>query len=193
MIKNLALKRELEAKILNDRSVQKAMDSEMEKHFSKEKRTMLREFDQHHVTQGLRSHSGAGLVPRGTLFGFLGFVEGDRPTDELREFLNQSIKFKFVSQSKRKAARIYSVTIPSKGEIYGATPLPWAQGRSWVKGIEQGISGIGSYMNIESTKSRSGEGVQSKNNSGGRFRNTSYISSILNNFKKKLESAGMIF
>tara|TARA_B100000676_G_scaffold192830_1_gene189516 strand:- start:43 stop:624 length:582 start_codon:yes stop_codon:yes gene_type:complete len=193
MIKDKLLQKELQAQILKDRNVQRAMDAEMEKHFLKEKKAMLAEFDAHPVTQGLRSHSSAGLVPRGTLFGFLGFAEGDRPTEELRQFLNKFITFKFSSNSKKRAERVYAVKIPTKDEIYDATPLPWADGRSWVKGIEHGISGMGKYMDIKSPQSRSGEGIQSKNDTGGRFRNTSYISSILNNFKKKLQSSGITF
>ena len=154
---------------------------------------MLQEFDSHIVTQGLKSHTGAGLVSKGSLFGFLGFSEGADPTKELRDLLERTIMFRFASQSTKSAERIYTVTIPSRDDIFAATPLPWAQGRSWVKAVEHGISGIGNYMNIASPNSRSGEGIQSKTNKGGRFRNTSYISTILNNFKKKLLSSGITF
>ncbi len=191
MISNL--RRELQQGILKDKSVQLAMDREMKKHFDTAKRAMLAEFDSHTVTQGLKSHTGAGLVSRGSLFGFLGFAHGEDPTGALRDLLERVIIFKFSSESKRAGQRIYTVTIPSKDDVYGATPLPWAQGRSWVKAVEQGISGMGNYMNIDSPNSRSGEGIQSKTNKGGRFRNTSYISTILNNFKKRLLSSGITF
>ena len=51
------------------------------------------------------------------------------------------------------------------------------------KGIETGLSGLGRYLNIESDSSRSWGGIQSQSQvRGGRFKNTKYISEILNNF-----------
>ena len=40
MIKDKLLQKELQAQILKDRNVQRAMDAEMEKHFLKEKKAM---------------------------------------------------------------------------------------------------------------------------------------------------------
>ena len=98
---------------------------------------------------------------------------------------------RFIKNNNRQGVRTYRVEIPNKDDIYSATPLPWASGRSWVKAIEQGMSGMGNYIQLESSVSRSGEGFQAKNSSGGVFRNTSYISSIINNFKVKLQSYGL--
>jgi hypothetical protein len=88
--------------------------------------------------------------------------------------------------------RVYVATIPTKDELYAATPLPWAPGRSWLKAVEFGISGLGNYMAVSSSSSRSGEGIQVENaNLGGRFRNVSYVSSILKNMQKELLSLGV--
>ena len=112
--------------------------------------------------------------------------------EELRRLLVKKLYDKVFKQTAQKSSRTYKVSIPSKDEIYNATPLRWAPGRSWVKAIEFGISGMGNYMEVNSPQSRSGEGIQSKtSNSGGRFRNTSYISSILTNFQKKLLAKGI--
>ena len=68
--------------------------------------------------------------------------------------------------------------------------MPWASGRSWAKGIEQGISGFGKYLRKESSSGRSGGGVQADTGvrSGG-FKNTTYLSGILNNLTKNIKSA----
>lgn len=65
--------------------------------------------------------------------------------------------------------------------------MPWASGRSWAKGIESGISGLGYYLLQKSSKSRSGEALQtSVNLNGARFKNTKYISSLLAKYKKQI-------
>ena len=67
--------------------------------------------------------------------------------------------------------------------------MPWAKGRSWVRGVEHGMSGIGQYMygNKDFSQSRSGSAIQNKGKlRGGNFRNTSYISEIRRNFIKNL-------
>ena len=65
--------------------------------------------------------------------------------------------------------------------------MPWATGRSWAKGIETGISGIGYYLK-KTKNSRSGLGIQSqtKIRSDIRFKNTKYISDLINKFEKQL-------
>ena len=80
------------------------------------------------------------------------------------------------------------VIYPSADDIFRVTPLPWAEGRSWAKGIESGISGLGYYLNLKE-KGRSGAGVQSEESvAGGAFKNTQYISAMINNFKRKIKT-----
>ncbi len=191
MISNLALRRALKSQILKDKVVEKQMDTKLFAHFDKCKKDLLKEYDMHPVTRDLNNETNAGLVVKGTLFGFLGFESGSAPAEDFRKFLDKSITMRFIKNNNRQGVRSYRVEIPNKDDIYGATPLPWASGRSWVKAIEQGISGMGNYIDLESSASRSGEGFQAKHSSGGVFRNTSYISSIINNFKNKLQSYGL--
>ncbi len=82
----------------------------------------------------------------------------------------------------------YNVTIPEASDIFKATPLPWASGRSWAQGIETGISGLGYLLRKE--KGRSGKAVQSKTKvrSGG-FQNTQYISALINKYKNNLTTS----
>jgi len=191
MIQSQALRRSLQLKLLQDKNVEKQMDTQVFAHFEKCKKELFKEFDMHPVTRDLNNESNGAFVTKGTLFGFLGFDRAEAPAEDLRKFLEKSISIRFLRNQKRTATRRYIVEIPNKEDIYAATPLPWASGRSWVKSIEQGVSGIGNYIDVESSASRSGEGFQSKYSTGGVFRNTSYISSILNNFKTKLQSYGL--
>jgi hypothetical protein len=74
--------------------------------------------------------------------------------------------------------------MPTPKDIFQITPMPWATGRSWAKGIESGISGLGYYANVYG-KGRSGGGVQSGNKiRSGRFKSTPYISSLINKYQK---------
>ena len=187
----LGLKQELERAVIKDRKVIRAMDVKAKQHFELAKSKMLSEFDGHPVTVALETGTSGGLVSKGTLFGFLGFEQGENPTSTLRGLLQKGCSLKPQPSNKKSTSRNYLAIIPTKDDLYSATPLPWASGRSWLKAIELGISGMGNYIPIKSPTSRSGEGIQSQTNTGGRFRNTSYISTILNNFKKDLAGGGV--
>ena len=162
------------------------------KEFKKIKEEMLSEFDDHPVTEELRQKTNASssaFVSRGSLFGFIGFDRSDEPTRIVREMLNSS-ELKFIRIKKEIVD--FKVFYPSREELFEATPLPWASGRSWLKGIESGLSGLGLYLNIESDQSRSGGGIQSESDvRSGRFRNTKYISGILNNFIEKINKLSL--
>ena len=82
---------------------------------------------------------------------------------------------------------------PTPEDIFAVTPLPWAQGRSWARGIEEGISNLGQYLYTESKSSRSGKGIQSKNQvSGSSFSKTHYISKMIKDFQKDISSLNKI-
>ncbi len=82
------------------------------------------------------------------------------------------------------------IEVPTKQEVFGATPMPWATGRSWARGIERGISGLGQYLVKSSriAKSKSGFAIQTDAPvRGGRFSNTSYMSALLNDYYKEIQ------
>ena len=174
------------------RFVKPAVEPRLIKEFRKIKEEMLSEFDNHSATQelvGKTSSVPSAFVSHGSLFGFIGFDESDSPTEIVREMLNES-ELKFI-KIKDKVVN-FRVFYPSKEELFSATPLPWATGRSWLKGIESGMSGLGRYLNEESDASRSGGGIQSEGTiRSGRFRNAKYISEILNNFIKKIDNLSL--
>ena len=67
------------------------------------------------------------------------------------------------------------------------TPMPWEGGKSWVSGMEKGISGFGYYIYKKFLKGRSEEAVQSENKvRGSSFKRVRYMSEIIKNFTNNL-------
>ena len=164
--------------------IRKSVDSAQEQ--------MMEEFNMHPVTQeiegGPNGYNQSGtLGGYGNLFSYIGFEEGMSPTEPLRRVLKKILKIRAVPANHKSMVMKFLVEIPSKEELFAAAPMPWANGRSWAEGIEKGISGLGQYLNTTSFVSRSGEGVQAKNQiRSGKFLNTKYLSSILNNLKRNI-------
>lgn len=150
------------------------------------KNKMIDEFLNHPISQEIMagpssSNSSGSLGGYGNLFSFIGFEDGDEPIKPILEKL-QLTNFKYsgdiIGGSK------FVILLPTPKEIFDVTPMPWASGRSWAKGIETGISGLGYYLNTKSKNSRSGEGTQSgvKINSK-KFKNQGYISLLINKYQ----------
>jgi len=157
---------------------------------------LLKEFEDHQVTRELRqkkngSNISGTLGGYGNLFTYIGFNDSDDPIEIIRSLLANSIQVTMLPAKSKKMIQEAIVSLPSKAEIEKATPLPWASGRSWVKGIEEGISGLGNYLSTQSRASgRSGGGIQTeKNIRGRRFISVNYLSEILNNLRKNISRA----
>lgn len=154
----------------------------------KMKKEMISDFLRLPVTReilaGPKSTNISGtLGGYGNLFSFIGFSEGDKPIDPIVLLLSQT-NFRVTRFNAAGRAQLI-IEIPSKEQIFKATPLPWASGISWAQRIEIGMSGLGTYLNTSSDKSRSGSGVQAnKKVRTGRFSNTGYISQFLNKWQK---------
>lgn len=126
------------------------------------------------------------------LWGFIGFDKD--PATELAPILQrldpnhpEGPKLTYVSRDKAKLVYQFAVTAPSEDAIWEATSMPWAEGISWVKRVEQGIPGIGHFLNVANRPtSRSGGGIQVEGQvRSGRFKPTSYMSRILNDFLRR--------
>lgn len=160
---------------------------------------MIEEFVQHPVTQEINagptaSNTSGTLGGVGNLFAFLGFDISDNPTLDILEILYKTPRVSKVKTSPNGKFVIYLRDMPNAPEIFAATPLTWANSKSWAEGIESGIAGFGRFMydgdkGFPSPKpSHSGHGIQIKGLlRGGKFENTKYISSIINNFTKKIK------
>jgi hypothetical protein len=153
------------------------------------KKQLIVDFLSHPVTRELQagpsaSNTSGTLGGVGNLFVFIGFEKGYDPIEPILSRL-ESIIFTFSGFTK--GGIIMSVSLPDAQEIFSITPMPWASGRSWAKGIETGISGLGFLLNKEGIfSSRSGGAIQSENKlrSGVKFSNTQYISALLNKYRK---------
>ena len=132
----------------------------------------LKEFEQHIVTQEIEKGSSGGgsslLGGRGNFFGFLGFNKGQQPLEIIRDAFKSHIK---VTNTKGRLKEVsaasftweFDISIPTKTEIYAVTPLEWSS-RSWVKGVEKGITNATNTIFLDSERSRSGVALQSSQN-----------------------------
>jgi len=135
----------------------------------------------------------------GNLFSFIGFEQGSNPIDVIVEIL-QSTELVYVKSIPRYIE--FEIHMPTAQMIFNATPMPWADGRSWAQGIEQGISGLGLYIYKSEgvQKSRSGTAIQThfgsrsdsrpglapkRRTEYGRFNNKQYISAFINDWNNK--------
>lgn len=168
----------------------KAFQQRIVTSFNKIKREMIAEFKNHPVTVEIKAgpyaeNSSGTLGGYGNLFSFIGFDEGDSPTDNIEGLLNLT---RIEYNRETKDGFIMTIYLPSKQEIFSETPMPWASGRSWAEGIERGISGFGQYLNTESISSRSGEGIETNSViRRGKFKNTPYISALMNKYLKRFQ------
>jgi hypothetical protein len=120
------------------------------------------------------------LNGNGNLFSFIGFESGDAPIMPIIDILE---KTNVVFSRSGRNILTANITLPSAQDIFAKTPMPWASGRSWAKGIESGISGLGFYLNSYG-KGNSNAGIQVKSKMrGGRFKNVPYISALLNKYR----------
>jgi hypothetical protein len=172
--------------------VKEDFDKRIERSFNNIKAEMIRELMNHPITkeiqQGSASLNSSGtLSGYGNLFTFIGFESGSSPIDAIkREFDKTVIRFRTLTDD----GPIWNIYLPAPEDIWDVTPMPWAEGRSWAKGIETGISGVGWYLYNQKKnypQSRSGPAIQvkSKSSSKVRFKNVKYISDILSRYEKK--------
>ena len=177
-----------------NRQVPRVLRNDFKKTFKKDfeslKKEMIKEFLAHPVTLEISAGPGAKNISgtlNGTsnLFAFIGFTPGEDPIKPIIEILER-IDFKEGSGSKTGVD--FLIDMPQSSDVFAVTPMPWATGRSWAKGIETGIYGLGYLLNKAGKSSRSGVAIQVKNKvrSGG-FSNTPYISALLKKYENKFK------
>tara|TARA_R100000742_G_C4248292_1_gene66906 strand:- start:81 stop:686 length:606 start_codon:yes stop_codon:yes gene_type:complete len=181
----------IDQQVVKDNSFRKNLKSIIEKEFNHVHTEFLKAFDSHPVTQEIQGGPSATNISRtlggvGNLFTYIGFSEGSNPIKPLRKLL----EFYQIHYHPRPNYMSIQIEVPTKDQIFGATPLPWATGRSWARGIERGISGLGRYLvkNSRIAKSKSGFAIQTDAPvRGGRFSNTAYMSALLNSYYKEIQ------
>jgi len=155
----------------------------------------LESFENHEITKEIEagessSNSSGTLGGYGNLFSFIGFDGSDKPAEIVKNLIR---KIRLINKSYKKSISdgvmiSFSVSIPSVSTFESSTPIPWASGRSWLLGIERGISGLG-YFVSKLGLGRSGGGVQSDSKiRSASYSPTSYFSGMYNNFIKKIKN-----
>lgn len=186
----IALKKELQ----KNNSINSEVRMMLEKQFRDLHRKFMNDFLNHPVTRELKGGPSASnvsnSVPRGNLFGFIGFDSGADPISDIERSLEKiNIFLKYRKFSNMGFTWSYTVSAPSARDLYKMTPMPWAKGSSWLRELEgAGIPNLGQYMHKKSSVSRSEVGIQNtKLSAGGRVK-IPYVISLLNSFEHDLIS-----
>lgn len=167
--------------------------------FYRAKQKFLEQFNEHPVTVELEAGSTSPVsTPNisntldgyGNLFSFIGFTKGDNPIVPLRQLFENQIKFRF--SSFREGKWYFSISYPDWGDIEDKSKMPWEQGNSWAKAIENGMSNLSYYLNKKG--GRSGGGIMIKDlafevNEDLTFHPVDYLTEILDNFKQKIKNS----
>jgi len=175
-----------------DKQYQNEIKRIIDQEFNKIKNEFIDEFMNHPITQEIQggisaTNSSNTLGGITNLYSFIGFDEGTDPIRPIEELLKKS-NYRILFNNRSVEATVI-FDIPTAAQIFEVTPMPWATGRSWAKGIETGISGLGYYLK-KTKNSRSGLGVQTTNQqvrAGVMFKNSKYISDLINRFNKELK------
>lgn len=176
----------------------KRVNTVMQRKFAENKALMMKEFEQHPVTQelkgGIEANNDSGTLDgEGNLYSFIGFEAGTDPVEPVRAVLETQttlVASKRAQPDNNKVSYKFSLRLPSEA-IKTASPIPWEGGKSWVEGIERGISGFSNYIagRFRSPKpSRSGGGRQAEEPvRQATFKKRGYMTEIiaafLSNFK----------
>jgi len=185
--------KKINAYIAKNQSVRRACLNAVNKKVQLAKNQLILEFSSHPVSNEIQSgpntsNSSGTLNGYGNLFSFIGFAAGQNPVDQWVNFLKRHIVLKETQRSDAKTDSFtVSFEIPniSNIELVNYASMPWEPGRSWIMGIEKGISGFSNY--ISKSMGRSGGGIQSKYNvRGGQFSRRSYWTKMWNNFTKDI-------
>jgi len=170
----------------------------VEEYVEKNKQQMVDEFENHPVTKEIDNGPEAANISNtlggeGNLFSYIGFNDSDSPTEIIKDILVNDVRVenKPTIQSVGKDLKIsFPISGPTLNEIESATPMPFEGGRSWVRGIEKGISGFSYYIFKKYLKgSRSGTGLQTESEiRTGSFKPTTYMSAILKKFYSKVNA-----
>lgn len=176
------------------------VDDAVQINFETKKKEFLQSFDDHPVTRELNEASDnptvrSSFLSRGNLFSLIGFNEGEKPAQELRDFLDKSIQIR----PGKKTTKIVgdrlivqaSVQIPTLSEVNDkmAASTPKWSARPWPDLIHKGITGFAQFIAglFESpAPSHSGGGLQHPGKDkqlSGKVGGIKYVNELLANFK----------
>ena len=178
--------------------IREQVKSVVEEYVERSKQEMINDFEDHPITKEIDAGPEAAnisntLAGAGNLFSYIGFEDGDSPTEIVRDILKNSTKVEnkpTITSTGKNLKITFPISGPTINEIESVTPMPFEGGRSWVRGVEKGISGFSHYIYKKYLKgSRSGTGLQSESEiRTGAFKPTSYLSTILKKFYSKVNA-----
>ena len=191
----MAKLRSIAKKIKNSPKTIKKVREIAERQLKREKEILLKNFESHAVTREIMSgpdseNLSGTLTGYGNLFSFIGFSEGANPVSPVRRILSEMTRIRNIRRAAGNNAKMnIKIQVPSVEDFRDVAPMPWEPGRSWVEGIERGISGFSYYINSSRPSSRSGKGIQADRRLRVMaFRNIKYMSEIIRKFAKNLKN-----
>lgn len=166
--------------------------------FARLKAEMISEFRQLPVVEALEYGPGYGdndfagiLGGKGDLFSFLGFKRRQKPINALIALLRKMNirRTIYLTWAVENFPSIESVEEVTKDQ------LEWASGYSWATGLEDGIPGLGRYINapfgsLGVAESRSHYGLQKEHGSNKTTQPIKWITPFLKEWFQKFEAAG---
>lgn len=191
------------SRVAGSRKFAKASKDKANKAIRSVSSRMAKTFDEHEVTREIQGGKSSvnitnTLGGRGNLFTFIGFTEGSDPISPVRSVLLNTIKLVKQTSFAQAGGKIKvktKIKFPSStlADFRNVAELP-RQGGSWVKGIENGISGFGSYIYWKYA-GESGKGLQAKTRDGetavlrgGDYKPTRYLSEIIEIYTKEIKN-----
>lgn len=175
-------------------ALRKVLEARIRPLFNQIRREMLDELNGHKVTQELDmgpkiKYQSKFLRGYGDLFSFIGF---DRDYDPIKPIRDTFKGLRLYSVTSKGLDHVYEIrNFPTAQDIFNITPLPWKDGASWAEGIENGISGLGQYINTRTEydppdlRSTAGIQVKTKKSFRADFQTTPYISVIIEKYRAK--------
>lgn len=188
------IRRKVEDSTIVQFALRKVLEAKIRPLFNQLRQEMLEELENHPITEEINmgpklNWSSRFLNGYGDLYSFIGFDRNDDPIKPIRELFAGLRLYSVTSKGLNYKFEIRN--FPTRNDIRDVTPMPWAQGRSWAMGIEEGISGLGKYLNTQTDYNppdlRSTAGLQIKTTKNLRpaFQKTPYITPILKKYRAK--------
>jgi hypothetical protein len=192
------IRKNLNSTIIASRALEGATQRAATKIINNAKDKMLKEFEEHPATEEIKDGIDAENISQtlpdgyGNLTSFLGLSNGENQIREVENILDEQTHLLQRSASRvtnagNKIIYSYPVSIPNRNALEEVSQMDW-EPKSFLYAIEEGVGGFSAFLFGKLfPSSRSGGGIQTKKNiRAGAFRNISYISKILNNFRNRI-------
>jgi hypothetical protein len=126
-------------------------------------------------------------VPKGSIFGLMGFRASRKPIAELIVFLDSGKGLRYISSKTTSSNVIGKLIGPSDKDMAssGLTLDGWGDGRAWPEVVEQGIPGLSNYFVSKYGRSEKGFQTSKTLNPVGDLDKIQYLSPIFRRTEKK--------